>query len=227
VSGGLTSTIPVKVTPTSATVTLSNPTPVANEGLVVTLPAGYKFGAGAGVSAGTDAGIVTAVAADSSSATVVLPPGATGTITVENVQVDFLPGVLLTLPTTETVTVGAATALPGTASPGSAPPLPLPAAGGTTATYDLPDFTATIDHFYRFDVTEAGDYTVTVDWDIGSDLDVVMCFDAACSVNDPAAATGNHPESATYTLPVGTSYLLVEDFGGDAAGATVSITIQH
>jgi hypothetical protein len=227
VSGGQSITIPVKVTPTGATVTLSNPAPAANEALTITLPAGFKFGAGAGANVAGDAGIVTGVAPDSSSVTVILPPGTTGPITVDSVQVDFLPGVLLSLPTTETVTVGAATPLAGTADPATAPALPIPAPGGTTAVFDVPDFTATIDHFYRIDIAEPGDYTITVDWDIGSDIDLILCNDAACSAPDFAAATGNHPESATYTLVAGTQYVLVEDFGEDAAGATISIVTQR
>jgi hypothetical protein len=226
-SNGVSTTIPVKVTPASTSVTLSNPTPVANEALVVTLPSGYKFGAGAGVTVAATPGITTAIAADSTSVTVVLPPGTTGPITVDSVAVDFVPGVLFSLPTSDTVTVGPAITLPGSASPATAPALPIPAAGGTTATFDAPDFTATIDHFYALNVTEAGDYTVSVDWSVGSDIDVVLCFDAGCTTFDASAATGNQPEAATFTLPAGTSYLLVEDFGGDAAGATISITINH
>ncbi len=225
-SNGVSTTIPVKVTPTSTTATLSNPTPAMNEPLTVTLPAGYKFGTAPGVTVGGDVGVTIGVAPDSSSVTVVLPPGATGTVTADSVQVDFLPGVNLSLPSDQTVTVGSAT-LPGTAAPTTAPAISVPAAGGVTATFDLPDFTATIDHFYKLDVTEAGDYDVSVDWSVGSDVDVVLCFDAGCSTFDASAATGNKPEAATFTLPVGTSYLLVEDFGGDAAGATISITINH
>ncbi len=116
-SNGVSTTIPVKVTPTSTTVTVSNPTPAANEGLVVTLPAGYKFGTGAGANIAATAGIVTAVAADSSSITVFLPPGATGTLTVDSVESTSSPGCLFSLPTDQTVTVGAVTPLAGTGDP--------------------------------------------------------------------------------------------------------------
>lgn len=227
-ANGQTSTIPVRVTPTGTTVTLSNAAPVANEGLVITLPAGYKFGAGAGANVAGAAGITTAVAPDSTSVTVLLPPGTTGPLTVDSVVVDFVPGVLFSLPTTETVTVGPATAVGGTDNPATAPALAIPPPGGTTALYDAPDFTATIDHFYRLDVAEAGDYTVTVDWSLGSDIDLILCNDAACSAPNFAAATGNQPESATYTIATpGTYYVLVEDYAGDAAGSTVSITISR
>jgi hypothetical protein len=228
-SGGVSTTIPVKVTPTGTTATLSNAAPAMNEPLTVTLPAGYKFGTAPGVTVGGDVGVTTAVAPDSSSVTVVLPPGATGTVTVDSVQVDYLPGVNLSLPSDQTVTVGAAP-LAGTDAPTTAPSIPLPAAGGVTATFDVPDFTATIDHFYKLNVTEPGDYTITVDWNIGSDLDAPVCVsDPTCAAEDftDPTVSGNHPETGTFTLPAGTHTLLVEDFGEDAAGATLSIVITR
>jgi hypothetical protein len=238
----LTSTVPVKVTPVGTTVTLSNAAPAANEGLVITLPAGYKFGTGAGASVAGTPGFTTAVAPDSTSATVLLPPGTTGPVTVDSVAVDFVPGVLFSLPTTETVTVGpVTTALAGTDDPSTAPSLALPAAGGTTAVFDIPDFAATIDHFYRLDVAEAGDYIVTVDWTVGNDVDAPVCIaDPTCAAEtftDPTV-TGAKPETGTFTLPAGTSILWVEDFGAiqdqfglppgvPAVGATLTIVISR
>ncbi len=228
-SNGVSTTIPVKVTPTGTTATLSNAAPAMNEPLTVTLPAGYKFGTAPGVTVGGDVGITTAVAPDSSSVTVILPPGATGTVIVDSVQVDYLPGVNLSLPSDQTVTVGA-TPLAGTDAPTSAPSIPLPAAGGVTATFDVPDFAATIDHYYKLNVTEPGDYTITVDWSIGSDLDAPVCLsDPTCASEDFADPTvsGNKPETGTFTLPAGTHVLWVEDYGGDAAGAELSIVITR
>ena len=226
VSGGTSVTIPVKVVPSGATVTLSNATPAMNEPLVITLPAGYKFGTAPGVTVGGDVGITTAVAPDSSSATVLLPPGTTGTITVDSVQVDYLPGVNLSIPTTETVTVGA-TPLAGTDATSTAPALPVPPVDGSTVTFDVPDFTTTANRFYRLDVTEAGDYTVSLNWDIGGDLDLLLCNNTACTAPNAAGATGAHPEEPTYALTPGTYYLWVNDYGGDAAGTTLTFTITH
>jgi hypothetical protein len=196
--------------------------------LVITLPAGFKFGAGAGATVGGDVGITTAVAPDSTSVTVVLPPGTTGTITVDSVQVDFLPGVNLALPTTETVTVGA-TPLAGTDDPSTAPAIPLPAPGGVAPTFDVPDFASSgFFRFYRLDIAEPGDYTVTLDWDIGSDLDLYLCFDLACDVGNFTAATAAHPEGATYTIATpGTHWLWVNDYSADAAGTTISLVISR
>ena len=235
--------LPVKVTPTSATgVTLSSGTPAANEPLTITLPAGYKFGPGGGASVEATPGVTTGIAPDSTSATVLFLPGTTGTVTVDSVAVDFAPGVLFNLPTDQTVTVGPlTTALPGTDDPTTAPALALPAPGATTVVYDLPDFAATIDHFYRLNVTEAGDYTLTVDWTVGNDVDAPICIaDPTCAAEDfkDATVSGNHPETGTFTLPVGASTLLVEDFGQvqdqfglppgvPAIGAIVTIKISR
>jgi hypothetical protein len=229
VSSGLSATIPVKVTPVAlATVSLSNPAPAMNEPLTVTLPAGYKFGTAPGVTVGSDVGVTTAVAPDSSSVTVILPPGATGTVQVDSVQVDFLPGVNLSLPSDQTVTVGA-TPLAGTDDPSTAPVIPLPAPGGVTATFDLPDFASSgFFRFYRIDVVEPGDYNVALDWDIGGDLDMYLCFDLACDVGDFAAATASHPEAATYAITTpGTYWLWVNDYAADAAGSTISLVISR
>jgi hypothetical protein len=228
VSGGLSATIPVKVTPTGTTATLSNPTPAMNEPLTVTLPAGYKFGTAPGITVGSDVGVTTAVAPDSSSVTVVLPPGATGTVQVDSVQADYLPGVNLSLPSDQTVTVGA-TPLTGTDDPGTAPVIPLPAPGGVTATFDVPDFAASgFFRFYRIDVAEPGDYSVSLDWDIGSDMDLYLCFDLACDEGDFSAATANQPEAATFAIATpGTYWLWVNDYGADAAGATISLVISR
>jgi hypothetical protein len=219
-SGNQTVTVPVKVTPTGATISLSNPTPAANEGLVITLPAGYKFGAGAGASVAGAAGIVQSVAPDSSSVTVLLPPGATGEVTVDSVQVDYIPGVLFSLPTPQTVTVGAVTPQTGTNSPASAPTLTLPAPGGPAlaffdgGTYDFsaPDGPARL---YKFVVTAPVVLSTTVDWPSPEDLGLYFyAADAATAAGDPADAGGGgaHPETVDNTFAPGTYYMAVINF---------------
>jgi hypothetical protein len=228
VSGGQTITIPVKVTPIGTTVTLSNAAPAMNEPLTVTLPEGFKFGTAPGVTVGADVGITTAVAPDSTSVTVILPPGTTGTVTVDSVQAAHIPGVNLALPTEQTVTVGA-TPLAGTDDPSTAPILPLPAPGGIAPTFDVPDFASSgFFRFYRIDVAEPGSYTVSLDWDIGSDMDLYLCFDLACDEGDFAAAGAAHPEVGEYNIVTpGTYWLWVNDYAGDAAGATISLVITR
>ena len=135
-SNGVSTTIPVKVTPTSTSVTLSNPTPAGKRSVGGHTAVGIQVRRGCGCDRRGDAGITTAMAADSTSVTVVLPPGTTGPITVDSVAVDFVPGVLVQLTHQHTVTVGAATALREARAHPRRRLCPFPAAGGTTATFD-------------------------------------------------------------------------------------------
>jgi hypothetical protein len=218
--GGQTVTIPVKVTPSGTSITLSNATPAANEGLVLTLPPGYKFGAGAGASLGGAPGIVQSVAPDSSSVTVLLPPGATGTVTVDSVQVDYIPGVLFSLPTPQTVTVGAVTPQAGTGSPASAPTLTLPAVGGPAlaffdgGTYDYASANGPA-RLYKFVVTDSVVLTTSVDWPAAEDLGLYFyASDASTDFGDfaDAGAGGVHPETIDNLFPPGTYFMGVTNF---------------
>jgi hypothetical protein len=225
VGGGVSGTVPVRVTPASTTVTLSTATPASNEGLVVTLPAGYKFGPGAGVSVAGVAGITQGFSADSTALTVIVPPLTTGTITVDSVAVDFVPGVLFSLPTEQTVTVGAATPAAGTGSPSTAPALAVPVAGATTGFFDAGTFTApdiTTDggiagQYYKLTITEEADYTFTVNWGNTADIDMELCSDVTCSDGGAFLGTGvDQPETDTVTLTPGTYYFETVLFGGTA-----------
>jgi hypothetical protein len=219
-TNGLNKTIPVKVTPSTTTVTLSTATPAANEPLVITLPAGYKFGTGAGANIAGAAGAVVEVAPDSSSITVLLPPGATGPVTVDSVAVDFAPGVLFSLPTTDVVTVGAATPLAGTDDPSTAPTIALPAIGAVTRFFDAPNFTASPDAFYKITVpAEVGTVNVTLNWNGAADIDLIagpLSCATTFTACDFSAATAAHPEVGAFTLAPGTYYIFAELFAGAA-----------
>jgi hypothetical protein len=219
--------IPVRSLPTEVPAEFSNPTPAQNEAVTVTAP-GFTFLADAGVIAAGDTAVIVARAADGSSITFVPKPGAAGAPTLFNVSIDIVPGVKLSIPSAADLTVPLAAAVGGTDDPATAPSVPAPAAGLGSVFYDVPDFATTIDHFYKLVVPEAGDYDITVDWSVGTDIDVGVCPEplsfATC---DFSAASNNKPESGTFTLTAGTYYILVEDFGEDAAGATVKITMAH
>jgi hypothetical protein len=233
VSSGQTTTIPVKVVPTSFAATISNPAPAVNEEVTITLPAGYTFAAGASISTDKGTGVVRSFAPDSTNISAIIPPGSSGAVTIDSVHVDFLPGVTLAgLPTEATVTADS-TPLPGTAAPGTAPTMPVPALDANTAFMDVGAFTAadiTGDggigaQYYKLVVTQAGDYTFTTSWDGVSDLDPVLCHDTGCAVSDFAGTGSDNPEVATLTLAPGTYYLGVVLFGG-AAPATFSVQIS-
>jgi hypothetical protein len=209
---------------------LSTTTPTAGQPILMTAPAGFVFQPAAAVSVAGIAAIVNSRAVDGSSITFQIAPGTVGAVGVDSALLTTLPQFPLSLPVRDTIVAAPLAPLAGTDDPATAPNTDAPGVGGATAIFDAPDFVATIDHFYKLTVTEAGDYTMTVDWSLGSDVDGLVCLDVACSgFAEPAfgMATAAHPETATYTLAAGTYYLLVEDFAGDAAGSTVTVTITR
>jgi hypothetical protein len=225
-AGELSLEVPVNVLPTSVpSATFSNAAPAINE--LVTLTAeGYTFLPDAAVVIGGDSAAI--IANDGNSITFVPVPGSSGPATLGNVAINFLPTTPLSVPTTAEIAVGTGP-VAGSEDPATAPTLPTPALGEHTVFFDTPDFVTTIDHWYQLTVTEAGLYTITVDWDIGSDIDVIFCEGqpAPDFSNCPLASFVNHPEEIEAELVPGTYLILVEDFGVNAAGATVEITVQH
>lgn len=224
VSGGASLTVPVKVVPTSFAATFSNAAPALNEPVTITLPAGFKFDATA--AGETDRGplLVQSFSVDSTAIVVLVPPGSVGPVTLSGVQVGFLPGVSLTgIPTDATVTADA-TPLLGTGATGTAPAVPVPTLGTSTAFFDVGVFTGadiTGDgglgaQYYKFIVTQAGDYTITTNWVGAADIDAIMCFDAACGGGAFVGTGSTQPEQGTISLTPGTYYYSVVLFAGAA-----------
>jgi len=155
-------------------------------------------------------------------------PADTGAPLVSGVNVVGFP---LDLPIADSIRIAAIVPAAGSDDPGSAPPLPMPGAvGETSAFWDTPNFdtltvNGTPDHFYGFNVPANGSYRVTIDWDVGDDLDGILCTDATCAsfvpgVQETASippefimATGDHPEIGVFPLTPAPHVLLVEDFG--------------
>jgi len=217
--------------------TLTTSTPAANDEVTVTVTDGaFVLDDTANVVIGSSP--VTLISKTANSITFVPPPNATGGVTVNGVTIG---GFSLALPSQAgSLTVGPVTPLGTTTGQATAPTLDLPGAGAVTTLFDQPDFAAADDPiiplvgpsaFYKIVVPAGGDYTITTNWDIGSDIDQFLCQspidDVGLANCDFSAATGNQPESATYTLAAGTYFIVLNDFGGDAAGATVQITIAH
>jgi hypothetical protein len=222
-------------------------TPAANQAVTLTrTDANFSFNPTAAVLVGADnTPVEFSVAGDGSSITFLPRPGATGKVIVNGVTIG---GFSLTLPAkAPSITVGPLTAAAGTDDPGTAPEIPVPAAAGQSASFwDLPDFPTAVDRFYLIDVPAAGNYRVTINWDVGDDVDALICTDATCSAFVPgqvppggtpifALATAAHPETAIFTLTAGPKVILVEDFAAvddddstlPATGAQLQITIQR
>jgi hypothetical protein len=225
-ANGVSLNVPVKVTPISTTATVSNPAPAANEPLVITLPAGYKFGTGAGANISGAAGATQSVAPDSSSITVLLPPGASGPVTVDSVAVDFAPGVLFSLPTDQTVTVGPVTPLAGTGATGTAPAITIQPIGGSTVFFDggTFDYQAPIlggqfgtfpSRLYKITVADSTTLTTTLDWPSTEDMGIYFFeADGTTETGTPgdAGGAGAHPETTTNTFAPGTYLMAIVNF---------------
>jgi hypothetical protein len=214
----------------------SDPTPAQNQLVTVSAP-GFKFLPTAGALLGADTAVVFSVAADSSSMTFVAKPGATGLPGTSGVAapelfgivLSVLPQVPLKLPATTNLTYAALAAVGGTDDPGTAPTVATPGLGFSSRFYDQADFVAAADRFYKLVVTEDGDYTISLDWSTGSDVDLFVCPSAGVGSFDCdfTAATGSKPESSTFALTADTYYLVAEDFGGDAGVSDVTISVVH
>lgn len=230
--GDISTDIAVNIMPASlGSATFSNATPALNEPVTLTAE-GFTFLPDAVVTVGTGpAGIV---GNDGTSITFVPQPGSTGPALIDNVAVNFLPDIPLSLTTDAEITVPAGP-VGGTEDPATAPVIPNPPPGGQSFFFDNPDFAATPDHWYQLTVTEAGLYTISVDWDIGSDIDLIICEGqpAADFSNCPLFSFASHPEVVEAELAPGTYLILVEDFTGidpgipDAVGSTVEIHVTH
>jgi len=235
-TGGKTLAIPVKGTPLDVPATFSNVAPAVNEPVTVTASEGIIFQPGAVAIFGADTATTVGVAEDGSTMTFIATPGSTGIPTLGNVAVSFLPDVPLSLPATTEVTVSSTVpALAGTNAPGSAPSIAIPAAGSSTIVFDAGTFTgADIStdggvgaQYYKLDITEAGDYTFTVNWNSADDIDMELCSDVTCSDGGAFIGAGNTiPETDTVTLEPGTYYFDAVLFAGAAPG-WVSLRIDH
>ena len=208
--------------------TVSNLAPVANEAITVTLN-NATIDPAATFAVGATPALLVGLTANA--ATLIPAPGSSGLLFINGVVIDSLPQFALSLSNavTDTVVVGPAGTAPGTDAPGTAPSLTVPDPGFAAPFSDAPDFTATADHFYKLVVPADGDYSISLDWTVGSDIDMFVCpspgvIDGSC---DFQAATGNQPEVGVYTLTAGTYFVVAEDFGGDAAGATITITVSR
>jgi hypothetical protein len=239
VGAGATAAVAVRVVPTSFAATFSNAAPAANEPVTITLPAGYRFIAGASVATDQGPGVVQSFSADSTALTVLLAPGSTGPVSLDSVQATFLPGVTLAgVPTDATVTVGAVVPQAGTGAPGTAPAVTIQAVGGSTVffdggTYDYPapilagafgNFPARL---YKFTVAAPTTLTVTLNWPSPEDLGIYY-FLANGTTETAAPADGaSAPESGTNTFVAGTYLIAIVNFAAtNPAWFSLSVTTE-
>ena len=216
----------------SFTGTTSNLAPAVNEEVTTTLT-DATIAPDAELILGAGAPTITNLT--TTSVSYIPAPGTTAQLVIDGVILTALPQIPLQLPAPETDTIKVAVDIPsvGGADPASAPTLVTAAEGFGSAFFDKPalavDPVIGPSAYYKLIVTEAGVYSITMDWDIGSDIDMFVCPEAGVASFDCdfAAATGNHPEAADYALDPGTYYVIANDFGVDATGTTLSIAVVH
>ncbi len=217
--------------------------PAANADVTVTMPANFKFRP---TSVLTNTGstitpVVKSRSADSNSVVILPVPSTTGVINITAVQLSSLPTLSLGLPTTASMTVGAASNL-GADDPVASPSFAAPTVTGTAiGWYDLytmtqPDPSPTCDgaaaaQFYTLTVSVTGSYTIQMNWSNGSDFDFgIMVKDGtyagggtpATACNDYLSTSGlasSKPESITVNLTAATTYVInAMDYAGNGSG---------
>ena len=235
-TNGDTLLVPVTVAPNDFPAIFSTNAPALNQELTVTAPAGYSFMPGAFISFGADVGVVTSRSPDGTAFSFVpqplfpepteIPPTPKfRTGTVDSVEAGYIPGVPLTLPTSDSVLIPLLDTVPGHDAPGTAPVIATPPVGGTSAFFDTGGFPgADISgdggvgaQYYQFTVTETSSYTITLNWPAGNaaDLDLVLCSDPGCNplTTNFVAAGASHPEGGDYNnLAPGTYYIVAVFF---------------
>jgi hypothetical protein len=132
-AGGKTLVVPVKVTPATVDIAISNPTPALGDTITLTAPAGALFTDSSVVTfAGGPQGDIVSVSPDQTILTVVPGPNTAGAVTVSHTTVAFNPGLDFTIVSTGTVTSPTLLDLTGATLSSATPPL------GQTVTLTLP-----------------------------------------------------------------------------------------
>ena len=227
-AAGQTQDVPVSVVPLSFAGAFSNAAPAVNESVTLTAPAGYTFGTDVAVLFGADSATINSVAGDGTSLAFQVPPGTTGPATVAGVQVSFIPGASLTLPTVDGITASSTiTPLGGTDAPGTAPSMLIPGLLFDAGTYGFASANGPA-RLYSFTIPADGDYDTTLDWASAEDLGAYFYqTDGATAAGDPADAGGGgaHPETVTNTFTAGTYLVGVTNFSAtDPVSFSLKIT---
>jgi hypothetical protein len=238
--GGYTVSLPTRQAITVPSVgttfaaTFSDNAPDLGEVITMTAPANFRFdptidaATGAPVTTltfGTKLGAVQSVAADGSSLTFLPLPGTTGPATVSGLIYTPAPQFRLTLPTVQEVTTAEIVPLANADHPATAPSIAVPAPGGTTTLFDAGPYLGPgtccfggHERLYKVVLTDPSTtLTGSVDWFEGQDLGLYwVAADGVTQIGDlsgDSGGAGAHPESETITLPAGTYFMAIANFG--------------
>jgi len=212
-------------TPAVTTIPLAFSAQTALTPVTVTA-AGFKFRPNVVFTfAGRQAWVVS-TAADSSSATVVLPTGVSGTATVDNVALSFLPTVALSgLTSVATVTTAATTSY-NTSNPDAAAPIIMAAAAGTIVDFfDTGDINLGADilgdggpnKWYKVVVPSTGTRTYSIQWNSAADLDFRL-MNEGITTPSVSRLTGTNPETGSANVAVGNYWFGIIHWDGPLPG---------
>jgi len=208
-AGGVVDSVTVGVLPTSFAGTPSATTLQTGDTLVLSSTATLEFDT---LTADIDFGdgfrgmVVNRSATSLSVIVPVTPVTQPAAVTVENVDVTYVPGLRVSLPTSAALTVT------NPHEPNDAPDPATTVTPPADTIYDgfLP---GAADKFYTFTLGATTTFTVHLEWEGDADIDILYC-NAGCSafVGNFAGATGANPERSTVTLPAGTYNLYINNF---------------
>lgn len=207
--------------------------------------ANFKFRPNSQITSNGMPAIILGMSADSSTAYFLPTPGTNGTVTVSNLWYASAPSVNFNLPTSSTVTVGAASDQGGDDPAGVVPIINIPALGtyglwdvGTFSVADnSPDgqYPGVNSQVYRLTLGVAASLVSTVQWSVGRDVDVMMLADSnttdSQAFGGSSGATSGNPEvQKSGPLTAGTYMLDLIDWSPaypdtPAVGALISIKI--
>lgn len=241
--GGLTDTVNVVIPPSTFPGAISNLTPASGSEISIASTAFLKFvPAAVAVSFGGTLGTVTSATTDTIK--VLVPFAGAGPLTVSGINVTWVPGLTVALPTVSSVTpTGDFWA--GDTNFTTAPVIPIPATAGGQQ-FMITNLPAVSNNthcaevvlgfgsagpctIYQFTLAAPTNLTISTGWNSAGDLDIYSCPSqtiATCGQEGFGGAGSANPESFTFTFPAGTHYFVVERYAG-ATPTNIRVTITR
>ncbi len=250
--GGVKDTVQVAVLPQAFGGAFSSATPKGGDTLTIGSTTLLKFDPSTVAVTFTGAGTANAgtiVSKTADAVKVLVPFGAAGPLTIAGISVTYVSGLVVTLPTSGTVTQTGDFWAPGDTGYATAPSIPLPAATGDKVYFlsQVPTVSNDPDcgegtgaggvgqcTIFKYTATGTDSLKFTVSWtpattpaDV-SDIDFYSCGSAgvaACFEDGGAGATGKTPESFNFKPAAGVHYLVIEQYSaGEDPNILVTIT---
>ena len=246
-ANGVSDTVQVAVLPQGFGGAFSKSTAKGGDTLTISSTTLLKFDtATVAVSFGTLTAPIIAKTANSVS--VLVPFGATGAATISGINVTYVANLIVTLPSTATVTQTGDLWAPGDTSYATAPTIALPAATGQTTTFlSLVPSVSTDANcgegtgaggtgnctFFKYTANGTDSLQFTTSWTPAttaadaSDIDTYSCGSAgvsACFEDGGAGASAKTPETFRFKPAAGTHYFVIEQYSpGEDPNIVVTI----